>query len=304
MIDNGKSLYFTKEEIEELLKKEVGHGTDGRVLPYTKKELLKLYHDSLKMMKENQSSLVDDIKIYDKNKINFKRESDDQTSFYAKDDAEYIRLHKVESLKKATSRQEGIVHSKLPQRLVYIDGHLAGCTLAFQKGIEIHKLTGLPLVMKKKIMLKVLDATHELVENHIYPIDLDNSPFSSKAIYVNEQNVMEKVGHSHVLVTLMPLEVHLIDLDGKSTIYTDFKNEQLEQDSYASFTRLMKEFLLNFNLDEMQAYEDMNFAFKDYITDEAFLDKLIQDHLNYEELVQFISNYGTKKMSNINEMHR
>ena len=92
--------------------------------------------------------------------------------------------------------------------MVYIDGKLAGCTLIPQKGIPIHKLIGiLPFKEKVIILLDVLKSVKELTDHYIYPIDLDNSPYTSKARYDNKP-----VGHSHVLVTLVPLKTNIIDL--------------------------------------------------------------------------------------------
>ena len=296
MQERKKSLYLTEEEALKLLKNEIGHGTDGRVLPYNKKELLKVYHEYLKKQKQKNDQFSDEVKIYHKKDLKFAKESKDAMYFYADEgNGNYIRLDKVEALTKAIARQPEIVLSKLPQRLLYIDGKVSGCTLSYQKGIPIHQFMGFPLPFKKKVLLKTLEAVKELIDHNIYPIDLDNSPYSTKSIYVNEKGIMEKVGHSHVLVSLVPFEIHLIDLDGKSTIYTNFHSDKFAMDSYASFTRLMKEFLIHLDLDEELTEEELENYYQNLGISDETLYKLTTEQMNYQDLKEFIKNYSEHK---------
>lgn len=289
-MDSRDVLEITKEELKG--KKEIGHGTDGRVLEYGNGELLKIYHVRPDI-KQIDSSSDEDIKIYNKKDFKAPKKEDDNVRFYVGEgDGDYVRLGKTDALTRAVSRKHNVVKSILPQRLLYVDKKLVGCTVIRQKGMQIHKLTGMPLKMKKLIMMRVLEAVKELIDNNIYPVDLDNSPYSTKSIYVDENGIMEKVGHSHVLVSVPSLDIHIIDLDGKSTIYTDFKSPNLERQSCASFNRLMKEFLLKLDLDELQTEEDVIAALTEANVEYEYIDKITHDEMTLKDLYHFITSYN------------
>ena len=61
-----KKIYLTDEELNQLkyLIKEVGHGSDGRVFPYKKEYLIKLYRKALSYNSifdaKNHNNIIDD----------------------------------------------------------------------------------------------------------------------------------------------------------------------------------------------------------------------------------------------------
>ena len=292
MKSEGK-IELTSEEIESLLKHELSHGTDGRVFRFDRKRLIKLYHKYLNWFKTRNLVFEDNddhVKIYQKGDYNRRNDIFDMFTYYvAEEDGQYIRIHNgSEEIIAAKARQLKVKNTRLPQDAVYIDGKYIGCTLIAIKGIQIHKLIGLPLVLKKKITKRVLYNVKELMDNYIYHIDLANSPFTKDNYFYNELGKLENVGHSHVLVNPITLKPQLIDLDGKSTIYTDSYSQKFEKLSMASFNSLMIEFLLGINLDEYKDEEDLKYILSQIGIDIEYIDILASKSLDYEQANDFI----------------
>ena len=289
------NINLTKEEIDNLLKQELSHGTDGRVMRFDRKRMIKLYHKYVNWFKgqyhlNNQND--DDVKLYSIG--DYKKKSDifDMFTFYiSEDNGEFIRIRNGSAaIASARERQQRVKNTRLPQNAVFIDGKFIGCTLIAIKGIQIHKLIGLPFSLKKKIMKKVLYNVKELMDNYIYHIDLDNSPYTKDNYFVNDEGKIENVGHSHVLINPITLKPQLIDLDGKSTVYTDAYSKNLENQSMASFNRLMIEFLLGIDLDEYKNEEDLTYILSQIGIDVEYIDLLATNSMDYEQAEDFLNN--------------
>lgn len=298
---NG-DINLSYEDLNSLLDKEIGHGTEGRVIPFDKNRLIKLYHKYVRYFKRRQFPLTDndaDVKIYHKGDYKKGDDSFDMFRFYiTEDNGDFIRIRSGEAaIKSAQERQMRVTHTRLPQNSVYIDGKFAGCTLLTIRGIQIHKLIGLPLALKKKIMKKVLFNVKELMDNYIYHLDLDNSPFTKDNYFVNDEGKSEVVGHSHVIINPVTLKPQLIDLDGKSTVYTDSYSKKLEQQSLASFNRLMIEFMLGIDLDEYKDEADLAYILERIGVDIEYIDMLVSNNMSYEDINKFIDSVnGIKKI--------
>lgn len=210
--------------------------------------------------------------------------------FYAKEEnGEFIRIRNGEAaIKSAKERQLNVKNTHLPQGSVYVDGKFAGCTLMPIKVIQIHKLTGLPFNLKKKIIKKFLLNVKELINNYIYHVDLDNSPFTKDNYFINNQGKKELVGHSHVIINPFTLNPQLIDLDGKSTIYTDSYSKKLEHKSLASFNRLMMKFMLGIDLDDYKDEEELSLILEQIGINNEYIDILISDLITYDQIYEFI----------------
>ena len=292
--ENNGNINLSYDELNSLLEKEIGCGTDGKVIKYDKNRLIKLYHKYIQHYKKNNHALTNnddkDLKIYRKGDYKKNNDSFDMFRFYAKEEnGEFIRIRNGEAaIKSAKERQLNVKNTHLPQGSVYVDGKFAGCTLMSIKGVQIHKLTGLPFNLKKKIMKKVLLNVKELINNYIYHIDLDNSPFAKDNYFINDQGKRELVGHSHVIINPFTLNPQLIDLDGKSTIYTDSYSKKLEHKSLASFNRLMMEFMLGIDLDDYKDEEDLSLVLEQIGINNKYIDILINDLITYDEIYEFI----------------
>ena len=196
------------------------------------------------------------MKFYDRSTVVHKFDKEPIT--YFKYDDEDIRIRSKEAIYRAIERQDSITRTYLPQNVVYINGHFAGCVLKYIRGIQIHKLRFLPLSKRKQIMREILLSVKELMDNYIYHVDLSNSPHSKK-MFINNNGEVEHLGHSHVLVDPFTLKPNIIDLDGKSTIYMEHYSEDYESQCMYNVSILLLEFLLgldtddyNFDLDEFE----------------------------------------------------
>lgn len=246
-------IYLSLADFNQLEAHIIGQGTDGAVYKRNQKELIKIYHSNFYRIMSAMEGINkdEDIKIYKKGTIITKPNL--AFTAYASNNTgdEQLRLPVREAVRYAISCQKNITMTKLPKNIVYMDKIFAGILLDKVNGIQIHKLIGLPLNLKKKIMLKIIKKVVELLDNNIYHIDLNNSPFSSKSIYIDRDGIPNSVGHSHVLVD-HKFEPHLIDLDGKSTIYTEKYSKEYEDLCLQGLCQLLIEFLLEIDLDEIE----------------------------------------------------
>lgn len=247
---------LTKDEIIKL--KEIGSGTEGRVFKYDNNYLIKIYRPLLKNILKNNPKFDKYIKIYNKDNIKINNNSA-YFNYFISNGEEDIRVRNKDGLKKAIARQKYIKYSTLPIDIVYINGLFAGCLLKKIDGIQIHKLTGMPIKFKRKIIKNVLIEIEELLDNYIYHTDIDNSPHSISYYLDNNNFPRAKKGHSHILVNPITLNTNIIDLDGKSTTYMERYNYNLEQKCLITLTRLIIEFLFKIDTDEIKEDDEIYF---------------------------------------------
>ena len=224
------SIYLTPND----LKNEIGHGTDGTVYKYNSKYYVKLYHAYVKSILMQAKTSLEETKIYQKNSSSIHMISEPLTYYSYKE--EDIRIRPKDAIYLAMKRQENVHRNYLPQAPVYLNHRFAGCLLKKVSGISIHKLMGLPQNIKRKIMTEVLLDIEELLDNNIYPVDLANSPYANTFSF-------EK-GHSHILVNPITFSTHIIDLDGKSTIYTEKINNSIPFTNKYFIFRIFLSFIL------------------------------------------------------------
>lgn len=245
---------ITKEEVRDL--KEVGNGTEGRVFRYNNKTLLKLYRSQLKNIFRTDSKYNKYIKIYNKDTLKLDK-SYEYISYFINNGDEDLRIKNRDGLKMAIDRQKFITRSTLPLDIVYIDGIFAGCLLKKLNGIQIHKLSGMSFKYKKSIIRNLLIDIEELLANYVYHIDIANSPHAVSLFMDENNNLKVKKGHSHVLVNPITKKTNLIDLDGKSTIYMERYNYDLEEKCLMNLTRLIVEFLFKIDTEEIRDVDEV-----------------------------------------------
>ena len=272
-----KKIFLTEEELNQLryYANEVGHGSDGRVFPYKKDYLIKLYRKALALntlvQKKNKSqeNEDDDIKIYvmkkdrdPSEKIENKSiyELSEHITYYRKDDdnpEHDTKLAPSEAITAAIRRQKNIKRTQLPLASVYYNHRFIGCVIKKLHGVSIHKLMWLPMSAKIKIINSVIDDLDELMQNHVYHRDLSNSPFAGVG-YINEDGkYIYENGHSHVLVNPLSLKTNIIDLDGKSTIYTERDNNALKEQCIRELLVLLFEYVFAIKLNDYLPTEDV-----------------------------------------------
>ena len=256
-------IYLTSDEFKKVLSQEVGHGTDGIVYKYNKDYLIKLYRKDF-FKKPDELIQNAEMKIYDPNNKPRFVPMKQNIRFYIKDENQRMRLNDEWAMKEIIAKQKKVVKTELPKKLVYVDGRFVGILLKKVKGIQIHKLTGAPFEYKKKVTLSVIEAVKELLENNIYHEDLANSPYA-KTAYTQGDEALRSHGHSHVLLNPFTMKANIIDLDGKSTIYTDYIDKVEEEKTLLNLTQLVLEFLYKVDEEQMDLLDEESITEKNYV---------------------------------------
>lgn len=100
-----------------------------------------------------------------------------------------------------------------------------------------------------------------------------------------------------MIINPVTLKPQLIDLDGKSTVYTDSYSKKLEHQSLVSFNRLMIEFMLGIDLDEYKDEEDLSYILEKIGIDIEYIDMLVSNNMTYEDLNNFLdSTHGIERI--------
>ncbi len=279
------NIHLSDEELKRLMRKKIGSGTDGTVYYYQNGYLIKLYHNRMEKLIQMKSVLQEEIKIYQKGDeiINF----DEEPITYYQNKEEDIRLRAKEAIFYAIERQKQIKKNFLPQSAVYIENYFAGCLLKRVYGIPIHKLIGLSFNTKQKICFSLTESIKELLEHNIYPIDISNSPFVDN-YYYNQKKLIIQKGHSHVFVNPLTLESKIIDLEGKSTLYTERKNHKYEQKVLENYFILILEFFYDIDMKEWEREEDFYAFLTEHGIEEEFVNLFSSSKLNINEMNHFI----------------
>lgn len=282
----GNPINLSLDDFEMLKKMEIGHGTDGTVYRYNKNYLIKIYHTCLEEIKNSVPyNEEDEVKIYDSKTIVRRNMIMPHKTLNMNDDI--IKSRTKGEIYTAMERQKNIKRTYLPQNAVYIDNHFAGCLIKVVNGIQLHKLSGLPMNLKLRIVQEIIISVKELIDNYIYHIDLQNSPFSH-TVYKKDDEVHRSYGHSHVKIVDFKLTPQIIDLEGKSTIYTYRENEYYKNKSLASLTQLICEYLLCFVYDDFECEEDLQHFLKANHIDKSFHQGIIDGQMSFEEIDDFL----------------
>lgn len=129
-------------------------------------------------------------------------------------------------LKEALLRQENVHLTSLPEGMVLVDDYPAGCILnRFICHENIDKMNYYRKEAQYKILKGLILRVKELVENQIYPLDLNNQ----NLLYEEKGNVLvSKTG-----------KVEIIDLDRSSAAYTPNRLRHYENFVYSSLGELI-----------------------------------------------------------------
>lgn len=286
------NINLTYDEFSKL--KEIGHGTDGCVFNYSKDLLIKVYHSNLLKIEGSKEILEKNDKIVKGEKIPFKASYNGSGFNYymnEKDSDGVIKIRSKEALDKAIEKQKNIKRSILPQGGFYLDGKFVGLVIKKLNGIQIHKLSGMPIKYKYEIIKNLLLDIEELLENNIYHIDLGNSPYATILNYRGlDGNKKPMYGHSHVLVNPFSKKTNIIDLDGKSTIYMEQYNKAREQRCIYSLSLLLLEFLFKIDTKELPQEDEQYYELLENNVDEELARKLtvseFDDFNDVKELIK------------------
>lgn len=273
-------LYLTTEDLLKL--KKIGHGTEGSVYEYNKDLLIKIYHKSIQpTFKDAEND--EDVKIYKRGHVEKTNYYDNDLNYYTYKN-ESIKLLPKEAIFKAIERQKDIELTTLPIGAVYLDGKFAGCVLVRHRGIQLHKLMGLPFNARKKLYLRVLKANAELLKHNIYHRDLSNSPYATKYVKLPDDSIIS-CGHSHILYNPLADQMNLIDLEGKSTVYTERLEDKYLAQNAADLNALALEFLFKTDYEEhKENLEELAEDIEKYHLSSTEMDKLLRLELLPDEM--------------------
>lgn len=243
-----RNTVLSNEEINKIKRRKcIGFGTEANVYRVGNQTLYKLYRP--------YDELLEEFNYSDSNKIK---------SVYSDDN---IRL--------AMERQPFVTRTSLPMYPLYDeDGKYIGCALKDHKlCAPIQSIVMLPYKRRVEILRNLLLSVKELCDNNIYHQDLVTKEIDGKS-------------HSNVLVSLRG-KPQIIDLDGKSTLYTTKKNEYYEYNSYVSLSALIMEILFYIDSSEDLDFYDMERVINNivkYGVDRELSEKLVSLECEYDDL--------------------
>ena len=156
-MEQTSPIYLSKEEFLSVQKRKIGYGKDGVTFRYNRQEIIKIYHQNLEnIMLSLTATEKDSVKIYEKGNYD-ERVFDVLTAYiYNEESDERLKLPSKNAIKLAIEKQKRITKTRLPKNLVYVEKIFAGCLIDYQKGIQIHKLKGLPFSLKRQITMEIL----------------------------------------------------------------------------------------------------------------------------------------------------
>lgn len=274
-----EEINLTLNEFNKLKKRYVGNGKEGNVYKYNRNYLYKIYTIPLRygdiplFNSYNYEYKIDDDGtkiITGHNKFNKHSLITDPYPYYL-DNYGVKRIYNESVIINAMKRQLNIKLSTLPLAPLYIDNRFRGCILKNHQGYtDLHNMSFLPYKTKLKILKELLEKVKELNDNYVYPVELSN--------YKTDNN-----SHSNILINPITLNTEIIDLDGKSTVYTDTFNKNLSKISYNKFTSLVIKLLYDIDI-EISEGQDI------YEDDSDFLnDNLMKKGIDYNVAISIIN---------------
>lgn len=281
MTTNCNIINISTEELKKL--KQIGSGSDGKVFKYNNDIVLKFYRENLFKIKEYERLMQKEDKTYNKDK-KIKWKDINKLHYYIIED-EKIRIRSNEAIDRIVKRQENLKRNNLPKGPVYFNNKFAGCYYKKLSGIQIHKLTGLPIKHKYKLIKSLLLDIEELINNNIYHIDLANSYLHESYLDDEEGKSILSTGHSHILINPFGKLTNIIDLDGKSTIYTENYSFEYEQMCLVSLCTLLIEFLFAIDTREIKEIDEIEFELSKFGLNKELCNKFASMSFNnFDEL--------------------
>ena len=271
---------LTQEELDSIIKnnKQVGVGTEGTCFNYNG-EVYKIYHKTTEEMHTvyNDDQVDEDgTKIYDKNKPKHFIKEDNRMFKYTDEDG--VKLGKIDALNRALAKGYKVTKTKLPTKIILVDGKLKGCVYPYYKHTKsIYSAYRKTYKTRLKICQKLIEQVKELLDNNIYPIDLCQK-FGGKNLF--DKSV------ANVLLDWKNNPI-IIDLEGKSTLYTDSYNQSFANTTCYLLATLILEIMTREDIQEDFIEEDMDLI-RSYLgkagLSEELIDKYIDASLTIEDV--------------------
>ena len=280
---------LTKEELESLIKnnKLIGQGTEGKCFQKGN-EIYKIYHKTYESTYAIGKGQLDEdgVRIYN---------PEEKKQLYVKDeriikytDEEGVKLTVQDGLSRALNKGQKITKTRLPSKIIMVDGKVKGCVYPYYRFTSsIYSAIHKPYKTRLKICKRLIDQVKELLDNNIYPVDLcqkGDKRISDKSI-------------ANVLLDLRNNPI-IIDLEGKSTLYTDKHNETYERTACYNLATVILELLTREDIQEDFIEENIEMI-TNYLRNagmnEELVEKYIDSCLNIEDVYTIFDNLSKKR---------
>jgi hypothetical protein len=268
------NVYFTKEQLQDFIAnhKKIGEGTEG-ICFKNGNEIYKVYKNTFeepevpKYVTPEYNS--EGVRIYKKedfrNVVN--KKNPNKLIKYTSEDG--TLLHTEQALEKVIDKGQRIVGTKIPQKIIYVNGVARGCVYPYHRFTSsIYKSFRRTFKTRLKICRLLLEKVQELIDNNIYPIDLCQK---------GPDSLFDK-NYANVLLNIKN-EPLIIDLDGKSALYTDVPNPSYEKMSCVTLSNLILEILTREDIQEDFNEEDFDGIYS-YLSEAGLNDEMIHKFLD------------------------
>ena len=264
------SVHISEKDLDKY--KLIGKGTEAKVYKVNSDLLYKIYTIPLRDENKDVNGIytVDDegVKVVNsKGKVSIKNV--DPYPYYI-DHSGVKKVYDQRVIYDAMQRQENINGTTLPLAPIYLDGKFKGCVLKrHHPYINMHSLFLLPKSTKLKILSNLLKKVKELTDNNIYHCDLANYK-------------VDEYTHSNVLINPFTLNTEIIDVDGKSTVYSKQYNQSLCNTTYLNYNLLLIKYLFDIDYDKDIQHDDVDLIIEE-LMDVSKLDyDTVYDILDYQ----------------------
>lgn len=275
---------LTNEEFVKLIEKnkKVGEGTEGYVIKKGK-EVYKIYKDTKEytVFPKTASTQVDQdgVRLYDKSEYSNKQGVTRDNRLIKYTDSDETKLSSSEALERVVERGTKVTGSRLPSKIILVDGIVRGCVYPYY-GFCTSIYNSMRHSFKSRINTckKLIEKVKELIANNVYPVDLCQK---------NVANPYDK-NFSNVFLNIKG-EPIIIDLDGKSTLYTELYNPNYERLSCVTLSTLILEIMCRADLQAMVAEEDMDSVYE-VLGEIGLDDEQINKYINMQIMTDDIDN--------------
>jgi len=259
---------LSKEDYDNIIehKKNIGSGEDGTVYYMGNGICYKFYHQNNTVNYNIQNRQLDDQGV-NIAKVSYDKVPTYNTLKYI--DSNGVRLIREKALYRATERKSKVELTQLPLNLIYVDGHFRGCAVRYYRTpYSIYAAANLPRALKVKVCRNLLIKYRELIRNNIYPVDLCQRDKYKPSKRVNS-NVL--LGYN--------LEPIIIDLDGKSALYTEQENGAYLKYADTNLATTVLEILTHIDLTSDMSDNDIDELYEELVN-AGFYEPLIKKYIN------------------------
>lgn len=283
------SINLTRLQFSDLItkRKKIGEGTDGACYKQGNK-VYKIYHTAHKARLESKV-VLDSSGVRIPNKDDYKNMMASDERIIRFTDAEGTKLSTEAGLLRAIELGNKIKGSNLPSDIVYVNGIARGCVYPYYRFVSsIYKSYRKRFKTRLKICSALYVKVKELINHNIYPIDLAQK---------GKESLFDK-RYCNVLLSFNN-EPIIIDLDGKSALYTEISNPYYEKLTCNSLMTLILEIMTREDLQEDINDDDIDtvmFYLKKNGLSKEIIEKYLDCSMTMEDVCEGLEEIGREKI--------